>query len=154
MNKKNGSNILRRKDEIEVTEMKDETEEMKWEAMTRFFDKVFDNPNAFPDEAVIFAWSDEDLVKIFTRERLKIMRTIRKNNPQTVKELAKSLEREVSAVSRDLKILEDMGIVRLERKGRMVKPLIDKKVLILPLISVKPQTIEQYEKRVMVKPTL
>jgi predicted transcriptional regulator len=127
--------------------MKEKIEDMKWEAITRFFDRVFDDPDAFPDKAVIFAWTDEELTRLFTKEKLRIMRTIRESKPKTVKELAKILKREVSAVSRDLKILEDMGIVRLERKGRKVKPLIDKKVLILPLISIEPQTIEQYERR-------
>ena len=56
--------------------MKGEIEEMKWDAITRFFDKVFDSPDDFPDSAVIFAWTDEDMMKIFTKERLRIIRTI------------------------------------------------------------------------------
>ncbi|NCN39482.1 MAG: ArsR family transcriptional regulator, partial [Candidatus Aenigmarchaeota archaeon] len=99
--------------------MKDEAEEMKWDAINRFFDKVFDDPDAFPDSAAIFAWTDEELVKIFTKERLRTIKTIAKDKPKTVKKLAELLKREVPAVSRDLKILEDMGIVRLERKGRI-----------------------------------
>jgi len=63
-------------------------------------------------------------------------------------ELAEIVKRKLSAVNRDLKILEGIGAVELEKSGKKVKPTIDKKILIVPLISVEPQTIEEYEKGV------
>lgn len=123
----------------------------RWEAIMRFFNRVFDKPDEFYDEALILSLSDEEMTQIFTKKRLEIIRTIKRKHPKTMSELANTVKRELAAVNRDLKILEGLGIVKLERKGRKVKPLIDKKVLILPLVPVKPQTIEQYERRMMAR---
>jgi hypothetical protein len=38
--------------------------------------------------------------------------------------------------------LAKFDIVKLQRRGREVKPMLDKEVLILPLIELKPKAIE------------
>ncbi len=122
-----------------------QTEEIKWDTIKRFFDNVFENPNAFPDNTVIFTWDEKELSRLFTKERLRLIKTIREKKPKTIKKLAEKLDRKLSAVSRDLSILEGLGVIKLEKKGRKVKPIIIKSILIFPLISIKPKTIEQYE---------
>ena len=102
------------------------------------------------DEALILSLTNEEMKQIFTRKRLEIIKVIKKKHPKTMSKLADIVKRKLSAVNRDLKILEGLGVVKLEKTGKEVTPVIDKKVLIIPLVPLEPQTIEQYERKMMV----
>ncbi len=60
--------------------------------------------------------------------------------------LAKLVKRDLTAVERDLKILEGFGIVKLEKEGKTVKPSVEKELLILPLVPLRPFTVKDLEK--------
>ncbi len=64
----------------------------------------------------------EDLANLFTKQRIKIVQTIHQKKPKTVSELAKLVQRNISAVYRDLKILENHEIILLEKQGKHVCP--------------------------------
>jgi predicted transcriptional regulator len=121
----------------------------KWESVMDLFAKIFREPSrldSLPDKAVLLSLSDEEITKIFTKERLRLIKTINQKHPKTLSELSAIVKRNLVAVERDLKILEDFGIVKLEKKGKEVMPTIEKKALILPL-QTKPLTIEQIEEQ-------
>lgn len=129
--------------------MKHKISEEKWESVIDFFTKIFREPSrldSLPDKTLLLSLSDAEITKIFTKERLRLIKTINQKHPKTISELSKIVERNLVAVERDLKILEDFGIVKLEKKGKEVMPTIEKKVLILPL-QTKPLTIEQIEEQ-------
>ncbi len=121
----------------------------KWESVMDFFAKLFREPSrldSLPDKALLLSLSDGEITRIFTKERLRLIKTIDQRHPGTISELSRLLERNLVAVERDLKILQDFGIVKLEKKGKEVTPTIEKKALILPL-QTKPLTIEQIEEQ-------
>ncbi len=121
----------------------------KWESVMDFFAKIFREQSrldSLPDKAVLLSLSDEEITKIFTKERLRLIKTINQKHPKTLSELSAIVERNLVAVERDLRILEDFGIVKLEKKGKEVMPTIEKKALILPL-QTKLLTIEQIEEQ-------
>ena len=74
----------------------------------------------FKDEKIVVE-SLDTLRKVLTPERLKILQTIKTHNPKSVYELAKILDRDRSAVIRDLEVLESLGLVEFsedKKSGR------------------------------------
>lgn len=127
--------------------MKYRMTEEKWEAVTRFFDRVFDSPDSAPDKALLLPLEDEEVTKIFTKKRIELIKTIKKRRPESVGELSGLVKRDLTAVQRDLKLLEGFHIVKLEKKGRVVRPIVEMEVMILPVVPIKPLTVEQVEKK-------
>lgn len=70
-----------------------------------------------------------DLRQLLSNERAKILYSIKQNNPLSIYALAKSLSRDFKAVSKDLKILERFGFIKLvsEKKGnrKTVRPVLE-----------------------------
>lgn len=104
----------------------------EWDAMLDFVGRAIENPESFPD-ALVLPWSPDKLTKFFTQERLRIIQVIRSKKPKTVSSLCRLLNRDKSAVSRDLAVLEGFGAIRLERHGRTARPILDKEVIVLPI---------------------
>ena len=60
----------------------------------------------------------EDLTKILTKERLRMLRVIHDKKPKSISELAKLLERDRRNVVSDLNYLEGFGLVEIEEIER------------------------------------
>lgn len=85
-----------------------------------------------PDNALIFL-DYEDLLEVFTKKRLELIRLIDKVKPDSLQKLAELTNRKKQAINRDLRILERHEILKLEKKGRKVMPKLNKKIIMLPL---------------------
>jgi|YelNatPaOPRAMG01_1025707.scaffolds.fasta_scaffold177630_1 predicted transcriptional regulator len=83
-------------------------------------------------------WSDQ-LSEVFTKERMRIIEAIRDNKPESIGKLSKLLNRDIAAVHRDLKILEKYEIIRLEKSGRVVKPVLDKSSIFIQIVPENPE---------------
>jgi len=66
-------------------------------------------------EKGIFFESIDDMRAVLTNNRLMILKAIRENNPKSVYELSKVLRRNLKNVNQDLKLLEEIGLVTLEK---------------------------------------
>lgn len=53
--------------------------------------------------------------KILTDERLRILRTIKKESPQSIYELAKILQRDIKNTFDDVQFLAQMGLIELKK---------------------------------------
>jgi len=111
--------------------------EERWGTVKQFLDYAIENPDKVPDKGRILAFSDTEISKIFTKRKIELITTIKKENPDSVSELSREVDRKLSAVERDLKELEKFGIVKLEKKGRVMKPEVRWDVLILPIVMPK-----------------
>lgn len=80
-----------------------------------------------PDNAIIAL---PESISIFTTKRLELLETIKDKHPRSVQELAAMTRRAKQAVTRDLKILERFDLVRLERKGRIAVPIVEREVVV------------------------
>lgn len=69
-------------------------------------------------EGVYFT-SIEAARNLLTPTRLALLRTVRRQHPRSIYELAKRLNRDLKNVQADLRILEEYGLVRMT-KGRGV----------------------------------
>ncbi len=85
-----------------------------------------------PDSALIFL-NHEDLLEVFTKKRLELVKLIKKIRPNSLNELADLTGRKKQAINRDLKILERHEVLTLYRNGRKVIPQINKKIILFPL---------------------
>lgn len=106
------------------------------ERMDRFFDLMkymLKHPEvleALPEEVYIPA--EVDIGNLFTPVRLELLRRIATGD-HTVSRLARALGRKVPAVSRDLRVLESHGLIRIEERGKERIPLLRRKLVVVPL---------------------
>ena len=77
----------------------------------------------------------EAFAKIFSPERIKLMIKIKRNNIESIYQLAKALNRRYEAVYRDIMLLEGFGIVQLEEKDRKKMPLMKEPITIPELAA-------------------
>lgn len=76
----------------------------------------------------IVARAPEDIAKILTNQRIRLLQVIREKKPESISELARLLDRSQSNVSNDVKYLEEIGLLELEeKKGPILhkKPIVD-----------------------------
>lgn len=123
-------------------EVSNQEKERRFRRASQLLDQVLDDPDSFPDRAVIFLWSDEELSSLFTKERLKLLRKVKEKAYDSITELAYELERDVSMVRKDLKLLEEYSLVKLEKQGTRVKIYSDKEGIYISLVEAKP--VEEY----------
>ena len=112
-------------------------DDKRFAAVKQYLDYVIEHPDDAPDKGIILAMSDEEVSKAFTRRRVELINVLKSGKKKTVSELSEKLSRKLSAVERDLKILEGLGIVDMEKKGRTVTPRLRGEVLIIPLFLPK-----------------
>jgi len=80
----------------------------------------------------------EDMRKVLTEERLKILKTIKKDHPSSIYELAKILKRDIKNTFNDVQFLAKAGLIELKKikNGReKTTPLVnyDKILLEIPV---------------------
>ena len=61
------------------------------------------------------------LSKIFTPKRMILLKSLSEESPITPKKLAEKSHRPIKAVYNDLKLLQKIGVIRIEGKGKVAK---------------------------------
>lgn len=69
--------------------------------------------------------SIEELNRILTPQRKRLLDVIKKKKPSSLKKLAELVGRDYKNVYDDVILLEKVGFLRLERKGRSLIPVVD-----------------------------
>ncbi len=109
--------------------MMDRTDKM----VSRMIDFALEKPEVAPSKVLVINLSKTTLEKVLTPSRMDLVRKIREKKPKSVGELAESVRRPIEAVSRDLNILENYGLLTLVKTGKIKKPEIEKDILMIPL---------------------
>lgn len=91
------------------------------------------HPEITPDKVLIINLENECLDKIFTPARKEILEVIKHKNPKNIGDIARLVDRSMESVSRDLRILENYGLVEMEHIGREKIPHLEKDLLLIPL---------------------
>jgi predicted transcriptional regulator len=113
----------------------------KWRSVKEYLSKAWDNPSAYPDEALLLSLSQEEISSAFTKKRLELVKIIQEKKPATVTELSRLAGRKLTAVLRDLYLLEKFQIVKMEKKGKNIAPQIAKSVIIIPLAKIEAKEL-------------
>ncbi len=74
---------------------------------------------------------NNDFFEVFTRKRIELIRTIMNDEPESIRDLAKQVQRNVKNVFDDLQVLNECNIVTFEEDGKKRKPVVCKKTIIL-----------------------
>lgn len=86
-----------------------------------FFDRSLDRARKLdrgeklPKEITLRFENASDMLNVLSAQRIKVLKTVGTSN-WPVSDLAVALKRDRSAVNRDLKILEEVGIVQTEKQ--------------------------------------
>ena len=74
------------------------------------------------DEYVLSLPDETALERVLSAKNLELIRTIASENPESVRELARLVDRDIKNVSMALNRLQEIGVVALEEEGRKKKP--------------------------------
>lgn len=110
--------------DIEIKIMSDEA---YGDHLNKLFESIKDGKITEKQKTQIVARTPEDIAKILTSERIRLLQVIREKNPESISELAHLLDRSQSNVSNDIKYLEGIGLLELEVKN---DPIMHKKPLV------------------------
>lgn len=77
--------------------------------------KKFENKEKVDKHEALYFESIDALRSVLTNKRIEILRTIKKQKPGSIYELAKILNRDLKNVSEDVKLLAELGFVTLEK---------------------------------------
>ncbi len=80
---------------------------------------------------------NHDFFEVFTRKRLELIRAIMNNEPNSIRDLAKLVQRNIKNVFEDLQILNDYKIISFVEQGRRKKPVVRKKTIILSFKTMR-----------------
>jgi predicted transcriptional regulator len=83
------------------------------------------------DENFLFVEKHFEKFEMFTEKRIELVRTIMHRRPGSIRELAELLHRDTKNVFDDLKILDNMGMVKFVRIGRKKQPVVRRKFVII-----------------------
>lgn len=75
-------------------------------------------------EPKVWFESVQSMAQVLSSENQKLLRIIRDEKPQSLKELEKASGRKRSNLSRTLKTMSRYGIVELVKQDRMLKPVV------------------------------
>jgi predicted transcriptional regulator len=116
-----------------MTRSKSGSVEKRLEQVREFMHTVIEQPElleGFPEE--VYVPLDVDIASLFAPARLELLRRLSRK-PLTVGELARAVHRKVPAVSRDLGLLQQRGLIRFRIEGKRKYPELLRHFVILPL---------------------
>ncbi|MFH1586665.1 MAG: hypothetical protein ABID38_02315 [Candidatus Diapherotrites archaeon] len=125
--------------------MKYKMTDEKWDTVMAFLNKVLEHPDRYPDKGFLLSLSDDEMTQVFTKKRLELIRLIQGKKPKNATKLSELTGRRLSAVMRDLGLLQKFHIVELEKRGKNIVPRVTKEILILPLVELKPKRLAEIE---------
>ena len=110
--------------DVEIVVMNDED---YGDHLNQLFEKVKEGEISESEPQKIVARNTDDIGKILTRERIRLLHTIRKNKPESISELARMLDRKESNVHNDITFLEGIGLLEIKKGKNHVKkvPVVD-----------------------------
>ncbi len=85
-------------------------------------DTTIKGEQAKPEEPQYSFTSFEAFRKAMTPQRFALLKVIRENRPESIKELAAITHRDMKNISEDVKVLLEMDLIEMEKHGRNKAP--------------------------------
>ncbi len=86
--------------------------------------------------------SPEDARRVLTEKRLEIIRTVKDEEPESIRGLARRLGRRENVVYEDLELLFEEGIIDFEEEGnRKIPVLRHRNVWVYPIVVEREKSI-------------
>lgn len=100
------------------------------ESDDEFFDEALADARRFEagkemeDKMLLSLPDEEALERVLRAKNLELLRAIATENPNSVRALARLVDRDVKNVSNALARLEELGLVRFEQDGQAKRPVV------------------------------
>jgi predicted transcriptional regulator len=119
------------------------------ESTSEFFDEALADLRAVEqgepveDRYVLSLPDHEALERVMSAKNLELLQHIATNKPESIRDLARTVDRDVKNVSTALNQLEELGVVEFESTGRAKRPVVwyDEVKVDIPL-STSPSNVE------------
>lgn len=85
------------------------------------------------DEDILFMEKQFQRFEALTGKRMELIRVIMHRHPGSIRELAEFLHRDVKNVFDDLRLLDNVGVIKFVRIGRRKRPVIRRKIIVISL---------------------
>lgn len=113
-------------DETTQNNQKLRIESAPWES---FKERALESAREFDrgeeDGPRVLSFEDpEQIQRLLTPRRLELLRSVMEESPESIRQLADRLERNVSDVHEDVTLFEEYGIIELEQNGRAKRPVV------------------------------
>jgi predicted transcriptional regulator len=76
------------------------------------------------ERSVLYLKSVADLHRVFSPKNMELLKVVLEQEPRSVREAARFVDREPSEVSKNLNELEQLGMIRFEQDGRAKQPVV------------------------------
>jgi predicted transcriptional regulator len=73
--------------------------------------------------ATITCANEQRLGEVFKERTYKLLRVIRENEPRSIRETARLVDRDVKNVHEELSTLEALGVIRFDEEGQAKRPV-------------------------------
>jgi predicted transcriptional regulator len=101
--------------------------------MSRMLDYAIEKPRKAPNRVLVINFSNSSIEKILTPARVELLKVVLHDKPKTVGILTELLKRPKEAVSRDMRILSNYGLLSFVQAGRQKMPKVEKDIITMPL---------------------
>ena len=101
--------------------------------------------NGVDEPDTIAFTSADDLFETLTPRTVRLLETIANASPESIRETARLVDRDVKNVHREITALERLGIIQLERVGRRKRPIFPYEELLISFPLDRPETPEEKE---------
>lgn len=118
------------KSKIPKKELKEKAESIK-----NIVDDIINERIDVPDNALVIDF--DATLNIFTKKRIELLDLINLYEPMSVQELSDISNRTKQAVDRDLKLLEQFDVIKLEKRGKFTIPIVKREIVVLNLKKPK-----------------
>ncbi|WP_231183486.1 hypothetical protein [Haladaptatus sp. DYF46] len=79
-----------------------------------------------PEHRHVLSLQDEaDLQRLFSDKNLELLRTIRQQEPSSMREAARLVDRDIKDVSRNLNELAELNVIEFVQEGRSKRPVVN-----------------------------
>jgi len=113
--------------------------EKKSKALGELIDGIVKGTINIPNNSIVFLDS-KTLIEVLTKRRAELLDYIKKYHPQSVQKLASLVHRKKQAVNRDLRILQSHELVKMEKKGRIATPTVEKVFIVYEIGKIPAKT--------------
>ncbi len=96
--------------------IKIQDEETFWNESAEEAQRIDDGAQQFSDNVLVFTSIDQ-MRSVLTEKRLELLRTIRRDEPNSIYALAQQTGRTPANVNQDVQLLADLGLIQLEEQN-------------------------------------
>jgi predicted transcriptional regulator len=98
--------------------------EIKENSYTSMAQALEEDPPSGDDQRRIAFESADELRRVFSSQAIDLLRTIRQEEPESTREAAQLVDRDVESVSEDLARFEEYEVIEYETDGESERPVV------------------------------